>query len=1380
MSKTIGSVVIDIEANTQKLTEGFARAEQRVKKTQSVMKNTLMSLAGAYMGFAGVRAFKNLISDSIESADSLGKMAQALGMSTKGLSELKYAGSYADVGINQLNQGLSAMVRRMNNFKRDGTGASIKAMHELGISASFARHNFTSVDKTFSIIMQRLHELPRGFEKTSIAQDIFSKNAAGVLRISDLSTQQFKKLSQEGEKLGLIFGDDIANKAAKLDDTLNLLHKHFEGLGNKIAFSLLPILNDLGDNLNKNYDAYVNDIKIVSKIVESYLAYKVAMFGLKKAIIGINLISKVYLITSKSLLVASRVQAISSKENIKVLVALRRAMRLTSISADVLKASLISSGVGAIVVGLGFAVEYFLNKSNEAKISTDDFSKSLDKLGKNKGIKSLNQQLDETKNKLKKLNEMPKGSLASYAFSSGNEKAHLKKKIAVLQEKISLKNENQTSPSGYKPNKKAGDLVTYYESQAQYAKAWLEKKYLLEQKYDSLTFKQKSKLIESLHKKYENSHKIDLSSWQSYYEKLGEFSTSWYLKEEALKKKYQDMNLNKKDINQALDRDKKNYFKENIYNNIDSSIANSNQKDLVKDTTVLVDKLMNTLKGKALALAYSRVQNDFINKQKSLDKNFIKQQDNLNKFFLLGLNKGLGDALSQTLTQVITQGTTDMKQLLTIASNSLKQSGQSDISNSLSSGFGSLLNGGGFGMSNLYTMGAGLALTAIGDIMAPATKTLIKSENYLSQIVINTQNLGHRQDINKSLNGFFSSNIFSNPFLSSAKQQSILSAPKYRNITSYSMSRDATQSRHVTQEKYYDLRTQKISNAQDIANRFDKLYSNIQGANQKVLTKIGTKTYHVYKKGFLGIGHENYNYTVDIMKTFTKKHIQTMAFLSQFGIDKLGKLTKDGVSKFTKAFSDLTNTFYSISKNGLTKTQSLQQDLDKLNLSALKTNFIDKYKGDFKSLGLDLNKMTQNSMSFYLNQANISKLITKDSSLNIGDLSKATKELNLAYKKEKELKSAIYDAFVKNQNYDKAQLVLKENAFKAQDLSLLNSTQAVYSFVNSLDSFNASIDKTIDKLKTGASTSNTSLISSFWSKEKEAKQLLAKGNLSKDEKLHLKDLVTQIQNLSTNIQSKSTSANKSQITSNLLDQLQDLKQAIAKSKNSLNKNAITSLVKLASLNQNQAKDLTKFLSLGKISQAQLLKLNLSKKQNDKLIISLDKLGLLVKSSSLDDLVKKQNSYTKDLKALLAKTSLNLQDFKSGKDLSAIKDLKLQSLFSYKTKSKEDEAKELARVKQELSFLSLEDKASASADLQKLKASNKDIYADTMQILKSFGISYKAQIPTIKQQIKPLKPNLVANKLDDLTTITIAQANEIKAMKKELVLLNDKTPMQGVV
>ncbi len=1366
MSKTIGSVVIDIEANTQKLTEGFTRAERRVKKTQSAMKSTLMGLAGAYMGFAGVRAFKNLISDSITSADSLGKMAQALGMSTKGLSELKYVGSYADVGIVKLDKAIGAMVRRMNNFKRDGTGASIKAMHELGISASFARHSFTSVDKTFSIIMQRLHQLPRGFEKTSIAQDIFSKNAAGVLRISDLSTQQFKKLSQEGQKLGLVFGDDIANKAAKLDDTLNLLHKHFEGLGNKIAFKLLPTLNALGDNLNKNYDVYVNDIKILSKIVGYYLAYKVAIFGLKKAIIGINLISKVYLVTSKSLLVASRVQAISSKENIKILVALRRAMRLTAISTDVLKASLITSGIGAIVVGLGFAVEYFLNKSDKAKISADNFSKSLDKLGKNKGIKSLNQQLDETKNKLKKLSNMPKGSLASYAFSNGDEKKRLTKKIANLQEKINLK--QLKSPSDYMPNKKASELVTYYESQAQYAKAWLIKKELLEQKYDSLNFKQKTKLIESLHKKYENSHKVDLASWQAYYEKLGDFSASWYLKEETLKQKYQKMNLSKKDVNQALDRDKKDYFKENIYNNIDSTIKSSSLENLTKNTNDLIKKLKTTLKGNEFELAKTRANKDHDIKLKKL-------RDKQNKQFFIDLNKSFSDALSKSLTQAIMQGNLNSKQLLTIASNSLKQSGQSKISSSLSSGFSSLLSGGGFGMSNLYTMGAGLALTALGDIMAPATKTLIKSENYLSQIVINTQNLGQRQDINKSLNGYFSSNIFSNPFLKNAKQQSILSGPKYRNIMPYSFSRDA-----IPKQKYYELRTQKVFNAQDIANRFDKLYSNMQNANQEVLTKIGTKTYHVYKKGFLGIGHENYNYTVDIMKTFTKKHIQTMAFLSQFGIDKLGKLTKDGIAKFTKAFSDLTNTFYNISKNGLTKTQSLQQDLDKLNLSALKTNFIDKYKGDFESLGLDLNKMTQNSMSFYLNQANISKLITKDSSLNIGDLSKATKELNLAYKKEKELKSAIYDAFVKNQNYDKAQLVLKQNAFKAQDLSLLNSTQAVYSFVNSLDSFNASIDKTIDKLKTGANTSNTSLISSFWSKEKEAKGLLAKGSLSKDEKLHLKDLVAQIQSLSTNIQSKSTNANKAQITSNLLAQLQDLKKAIADSKNSLNKNAITSLVKLASLNQNQTKDLTKFLSLGKISQAELLKLNLSKSQNTKLISSLDKLGLLVKSSSLDDLVKKQNSYTKDLKALLAKTSLNLQDFKSGKDLSAIKDLKLQSLFSYKTKSKEDEAKELLRVKQELSFLSLEDKASASADLQKLKASNKDIYADTMQILKSFGTSYKAQIPTIKQQVKPSKPNIVANKLDDLTTITIAQANEIKAMKKELILLNDKTPMQGVV
>ena len=111
MSYKAGTVVIDIKADTAKLVTGMDKASSSVKKSVDSIKRAVVGMAAAYAGVQSVRAFGNMITDSLNAADATGKLAQKLGLTTDALSEFQYAAGFAAVSNGELSAWLGALIR---------------------------------------------------------------------------------------------------------------------------------------------------------------------------------------------------------------------------------------------------------------------------------------------------------------------------------------------------------------------------------------------------------------------------------------------------------------------------------------------------------------------------------------------------------------------------------------------------------------------------------------------------------------------------------------------------------------------------------------------------------------------------------------------------------------------------------------------------------------------------------------------------------------------------------------------------------------------------------------------------------------------------------------------------------------------------------------------------------------------------------------------------------------------------------------------------------------------------------------------------------------------------------------------------------------------
>lgn len=128
MAASIGGVLIDVAADTAKLVEGMTKAQQVVDKNVKLIKGALGPLATAFAGVVSVSAMKNII----DTADAVGEQSEKLSLSTEAWSKYIYTAKFAGVELGTLDAAFSAMIRRTNNFTKDGSGAAATAMEELG------------------------------------------------------------------------------------------------------------------------------------------------------------------------------------------------------------------------------------------------------------------------------------------------------------------------------------------------------------------------------------------------------------------------------------------------------------------------------------------------------------------------------------------------------------------------------------------------------------------------------------------------------------------------------------------------------------------------------------------------------------------------------------------------------------------------------------------------------------------------------------------------------------------------------------------------------------------------------------------------------------------------------------------------------------------------------------------------------------------------------------------------------------------------------------------------------------------------------------------------------------------------------------------------
>lgn len=236
---------------------------------------TLFATLGATLS-AG--AFGVWVKGAINAADEMGKMSQKVGVSVEQLSALGYAGSLADVSLEQLGLGLKQLSKNM--FAATLGGQEQKAAFSALLGENWKVILATKgTSDVFSLLANRFAGMADGSNKTALAMKLFGRSGADLIPLLNAGADGLREMKEEGVGLGVVLSTEMAKKAEEFNDNLTRVKQTTQGVAFDLANGLLPTVNDLALGFLSAKDAIAEHMDKIRAAVELTGAVFAATIG---------------------------------------------------------------------------------------------------------------------------------------------------------------------------------------------------------------------------------------------------------------------------------------------------------------------------------------------------------------------------------------------------------------------------------------------------------------------------------------------------------------------------------------------------------------------------------------------------------------------------------------------------------------------------------------------------------------------------------------------------------------------------------------------------------------------------------------------------------------------------------------------------------------------------------------------------------------------------------------------------------------------------------------------------------------------------------------------------------------------------------------------
>ncbi|MGL5724990.1 tape measure protein, partial [Cetobacterium sp.] len=464
MANTLGTLLIDVKADTQQLIQGFNKAEIAIDKTTKQMSYAVKGLIGAFVGLNTLDIAKNFTTqlDKITSANNklklVTKTTEEFTNAQKRLFEVAQITSQGYSETVSLYSKLSDSMLNMGKSQSDifRTVETVnKAIALSGSSAEEASAAILQLGQAFGSGLLQGDELKSINEN---AQGLSKAIAEGM----GVAVGELKQLGADGKITSEILAKALEKVAGSVDSNYSKMEKTIAQSSINISNSIQKIISDFDkmSGVSKSVASVFNDI---SKYLESINGEDIQAIADTAETIGkVALSAGVLAVGVKAYNTAVQIATAYNALFAGSYGAVNSAIVLATASQVAFNKAMKLSALGIAVTAIYGLSESFI----EAKKRSDNLSLSVEELANNFDALELKARLVDVNKELKKMDENIKGynDTQKMMYQGGydlayKEKIQLEKSIALIDKKNeALKSGNSTSSQQKKPSELTDEL----------------------------------------------------------------------------------------------------------------------------------------------------------------------------------------------------------------------------------------------------------------------------------------------------------------------------------------------------------------------------------------------------------------------------------------------------------------------------------------------------------------------------------------------------------------------------------------------------------------------------------------------------------------------------------------------------------------------------------------------------------------------------------------------------------------------------------------------------------------------------------------------------------------------------------------------------------
>jgi len=269
MSSPKARVVITASDRTREAVQSAMSRFQSLSKSANKLRSALYAVGGA----AGIGY---VIKRSLEAVDKIGKMSDAVALSTTTFQELTVAADLSGVSQEKLTQNMIAFVKRVGEA-RSNTGPLVTFLNKYDQTLLRAIQSTKTQEEALNLIADAIKNAKSETDRAALANAAFSRAGVTMVNMLRNGADGLEDLRQKARESGLVIEDDLVRAAERANDALTLMSKRLSTQVNKSVAENAKEIETLGNALSvvidksaKATSALVNFVEKSGKKIAEY------------------------------------------------------------------------------------------------------------------------------------------------------------------------------------------------------------------------------------------------------------------------------------------------------------------------------------------------------------------------------------------------------------------------------------------------------------------------------------------------------------------------------------------------------------------------------------------------------------------------------------------------------------------------------------------------------------------------------------------------------------------------------------------------------------------------------------------------------------------------------------------------------------------------------------------------------------------------------------------------------------------------------------------------------------------------------------------------------------------------------------------------------